>query len=437
MRTVPMMFKRIITLAAGVLLGVGLALGGLRVATAWSLWPNRELDRASARVREVFSLVNENYVDEKSARYADLATAAMHGMADSLDPHSEFLELKDNQEFEEELTGQFGGIGIQVESRSGRILVIAPMAGTPGDRAGIRRGDEIVMIDGKPVLPGTLIDDVVRRLRGKPKTSVAVGLNRTGQTEPITLTLVREVIKTESVRGTRILGDGIGYIEITEFTESTGDQFAKALDGLLKQGINSLVLDLRNNPGGLLDAAVQVAELFFKKGEIVVFTQGRKPENREDFRSEIEGEPLSLPVAILINGSSASAAEVVTGAMKDTGRAVVVGERSFGKGSVQSIFPLKSGEGLRLTTARYYTPSGISIHEKGIAPHVEVVMTPEEDNQLSIQRSRSDVDSVAEFKDRFGFAPIEDRQLKTAIEVLLGVQLLGDRSRSTGLRGQD
>jgi carboxyl-terminal processing protease len=294
-----------------------------------------------------------------------------------------------------------------------------------------------VLIDEKPVAPGTLIDDVVRRLRGKPKTSVAVSLIRAGQTEPISLTMVREIIKTESVRGARILSDGIGYIEITEFTESTGDQFAKALDGLLKQGIDSLVLDLRNNPGGLLDAAVQVAELFFKKGEIVVYTQGRTPANREDFRSEIEGEPLSLPVAILINGGSASAAEVVTGAMKDTGRAVVVGERSFGKGSVQSIFPLKSGEGLRLTTARYYTPSGISIHEKGIAPQVEVVMTPEEDNQLSIQRSRTDVESAAEFEDRFGFAPIEDRQLNTAVDVLLGVQLLGDRSRSTGLRGQE
>lgn len=437
MRTVPVMFKRILTLAAGVLLGFGLALGGLKLAAAWSLWPNRELDRASSRVREVLTLVNENYVDEKSARYAELATAAMHGLADSLDPHSEFLEVKANQDFEEELTGQFGGIGIQVESRSGRILVIAPMAGTPGDRAGIRRGDEIVMIDGKRLVPDTAIDDVVRRLRGKPKTSVAVGLARTGQTEPINLTLVREVVKTESVRGARILGGGMGYIEITEFTESTGDQFAKALDHLLKEGIDSLVLDLRNNPGGLLDAAVEVAELFFRKGEIVVYTQGRKPENREDLRSEIEGAPLVLPIAILINANSASAAEVVTGAMKDTGRAVVVGERSFGKGSVQSIFPLKSGEGLRLTTARYYTPSGISIHEKGIVPHVEVVMTPEEDNQLGLQRARADVDNPAEFKERFGFSPIEDRQLKTAIEVLLGVQLLTDRSRATGLRGQE
>jgi carboxyl-terminal processing protease len=434
MRTVRLMFKRILTLAAGVLLGLGLALGGLKVATAWSLWPNRDLDRASARVREVLALVNEHYVDEKSARYVELATAAMHGVADSLDPHSEFLETKDNQQFEEELSGQFGGIGIQVESRAGRIVVIAPMAGTPGDRAGIRRGDEIVNIDGKPLVHGTEIDEVVRRLRGKPKTTVAVSLMRTGQTEPIVLSLVREIIKTESVRGARLLGDGLGYVEITEFTERTGDQFAQALDGLLKQGIDSLVLDLRNNPGGLLDAAVEVAELFFKKGEIVVYTQGRKPGDREDFRSEIDGEPLTLPVAILINSGSASAAEVVTGAMKDTGKAVVVGERSFGKGSVQSIFQLKTGEGLRLTTARYYTPSGVSIHEKGITPQVEVVLTPEEDNQLSIQRSRPEVVDQADFTERFGFTPIEDRQLRAAIDVLTGVQFLNDRAQTGGLR---
>jgi len=436
MRTVREMFKRILTLAAGVLLGVGLALGGLKLSLAWNLWPNRELDRASARLREVLQLVNENYVEAKPAAYADLATAALHGLTDSLDPHSEYLEAKDNLEFEEELTGEFGGIGIQVESRGGRVLVIAPIAGTPGERAGIQRGDEIVSIDGKMLAAGTSLDDVVGRLRGKPQTKVSLGLRRAGVAEPIDLALVREVIKTESVRGARVLGDGVGYIQITEFSEHTGDQFAKALDGLLKQGIDSLVLDLRNNPGGLLDAAVEVAELFFKKGEIVVYTQGRKPGDREDYRSEIDGPPLDLPVAVLINAGSASAAEVVTGALKDTGRAVVVGERSFGKGSVQSIFKLKNGEGLRLTTARYYTPSGVSIHEKGIVPQVEVVMTPEEDSKLGLQRARPERDDPALFKERFGFAPIEDRQLKAAVDVLLGVQVLGDRARPPGVGSQ-
>ncbi len=425
------MFKRILTLAAGVLLGVGLAFGGLKLALAWSIWPNRELDRASNRMREVLQLVNENYVDAKPVAYADLATAALHGVADSLDPHSEFLEAKDNMEFEEELTGEFGGIGIQVETRGGRVLVIAPIAGTPGDRAGIQRGDEIVSIDGKPLGGGTVLDDVVGRLRGKPQTKVTVGLRRPNVVAQIDLTLVREVIKTASVLGARVLDGGVGYVQITEFAEHTGDQFAKALEGLLKQGASSLVIDLRNNPGGLLDAAVEVTELFFKKGELVVYTQGRKPGDREDYRSEIDGPPLELPLALLINSSSASAAEVVTGALKDTGRAVVVGERSFGKGSVQSVFKLKNGEGLRLTTARYFTPSGVSIHEKGITPHVEVVMTPDEDGKLSLQRARPERDDPAAFKERFGFTPIEDRQLQVAIDVLLGVQILGERTHPT------
>ena len=174
------MFKRILTLAFGVILGVGLTLGGLMLTAGCSIWPNREKDRATARVREVMALVNENYVESKAANYADLTTAALHGVADSLDPHSEFLEAKDNEQFEEELTGQFGGIGIQVESRGGRIVVIAPIAGTPSERAGIRRGDEIASIDGKNLERGTQIDEVVRRLRGKPQTSVALSLNRAG-----------------------------------------------------------------------------------------------------------------------------------------------------------------------------------------------------------------------------------------------------------------
>ncbi len=432
MRTVARMFKRILTLATGVMLGVGLALVGLKTAQAWSLWPNRELDRAAGRLKEVLQLVNENYVEAKPAAYSDLATAALHGLAESLDPHSEFLEVRDNQNFEEELTGEFGGIGIQVESRGGRVLVIAPIADTPGERAGIRRGDEIVSIDGRNLERGTVIDEVVGRLRGKPQTKVLIGLLRATENRRIDLTLVREVIKTESVRGARVLGGGIGYIQVTEFSDHTGEQFAKALDGLLKQGIESLVLDLRNNPGGLLDSAVEVAELFFKKGETVVYTQGRKAGDREDYRSEIEGPPLELPIAVLINSGSASAAEVVTGALKDTGRAVVVGERSFGKGSVQSIFKLKNGEGLRLTTARYFTPGGLSIHEKGITPHVEVVATPDEDGKLSLQHTRPERAEPSVFEERFGFEPIEDRQLQVAIDVLSGVRLLADRALLPG-----
>jgi carboxyl-terminal processing protease len=190
------------------------------------------------------------------------------------------------------------------------------------------------------------------------------------------------------------------------------------------------VIDLRNNPGGLLDAAVAVASRFFRRGDLIVYTQGRSPEEREEFRSERDRQPVSLPVAVLINAGSASAAEIVAGALKDTERAVIVGERSFGKGSVQSIFRLRNGAGLRLTTARYFTPSGTTIHEVGVSPHVEVVMTPEEDDRLRVQRARPDMDDPREFEERFGFAPIQDRQLDAALDVLRGARVLESRTGS-------
>jgi carboxyl-terminal processing protease len=422
------MLKRILTLAAGVVLGLGLAVGAARLALAWGLFPNKELDRSSAYVREVLQLVNENYVDAKTAGYDQLAKSALHGMVESLDPHSDFLEAKDFNVLEEELSGDFSGIGVQVEMRQGRVVVIAPIAGSPGERAGIQRGDEIVSVDGKALGHGLSIDSVIERLRGKPHTRVVVSLFRPGAGRVIELALMREIIKLESVREVRMLEEHTGYLQISEFSDHTADEFDHALDQLLKAGIDSLIIDLRNNPGGLLDAAVDVAEPFFRKGELIVYTQGRKATDREDFRATSSDEPLTLPVAVLINAGSASAAEVVTGALKDTGRAVVVGERSFGKGSVQSIFKLKHGEGLRLTTARYFTPSGVSIHEKGITPQVEIVMTPEEDRQLRLQHLRPDVANPKEFKERFGFAPIEDRQLQAALDVLKGIRLLAERS---------
>lgn len=431
MPTVVRMFKRILTLATGVALGLGLAFAGLRAVSAWRLFPNRELERASNRVHEVLELVHENYVEPKSADYDELAKLALYGMVESLDPHSEFMEAKDNRDFEEELSGEFGGIGVQVETRGEKVVVISPMPGSPSERAGILRGDEFESIDGKPVEKASAMNDVVSRLRGAPKSKVAIGLYRPATQKNIDVMLVRELIKVASVRDPHRVADGVGYIELTEFSEHTGEQFRAALDGLLQQGIDSLIIDLRNNPGGLLDAAVEVAEIFFKKGELIVYTQGRKPGDRDDYRSEIQGPPLDLPIAVLINGGSASAAEVVTGAFKDTGRAVVVGERSFGKGSVQSIFKLKNGDGLRLTTARYFTPSGVSIHEKGIGPNVEVVMTADEDNKLDLQRSRSELTAPKQFKDRFGFEPVQDRQLQAAIDVLRGVNLLEARAANS------
>lgn len=422
MHTVGSMFKRILVVSAGAAFGLGLALTTAHWALAWNwFWQHRDLDRSSDYMREVLQLVNENYVDANDSGYDKLTHSALHGMIESLDPHSEFMESDDYREMEEEMSGKFGGIGIQVEIRQGRVIVIAPIAGSPGDRAGILRGDEVVRVDDKAVEKGATMNAVIDRLRGPAKTTVKIGLYRPSTAKTFELTLMREVIKVDSVRDVRILPGGIGYLQLTEFSEQSGAEFGQALERLTKDGATSLVLDLRNNPGGLLNAAVEVAEPFFRKGELIVYTQGRKAEDRDEYRSESKREPLKLPIAVLINAGSASAAEIVAGALKDTGRAVIVGERSFGKGSVQSVFRLKNGEGLRLTTARYYTPSGVSIHEKGIEPQVTVVMTPDEDSKLRLQRARSDVVAPKEFEERFSFAPIEDGQLQAAIDVLKGV----------------
>jgi carboxyl-terminal processing protease len=418
------MFKRILILAAAAAAGFAACAGSVRLAGAWSLFSSRDLNRSSDYVREVMKTVNENYVDPGAAGYETLARLSMHGMVDSLDPHSEYLESKDNQELEEDLDGEYGGIGVEVEMHKGAFCVVAPIPGSPGDRAGIRLGDQITSIDGKPVAHGVPMDKVVDKLRGKPRTHVRIGLLRPSDGTRLDLDLVREVIKVVSVRGARVIDDATGYIQIREFSDHTGEQFGEALNQLLKKGIDSLVIDLRNNPGGLLDAAVDVAEPFFKKGDLIVYTKGRRPADQENYLSETEGDPLKIPVAVLINGDTASAAEIVAGALKDAGRAVVVGERSYGKGSVQTIFKLKNGEGLRLTTAHYFTPSGVMINARGVSPHVEVVMTPEEDRKLERQASRPDITDPADFHERFEFTPIEDRQLDAALDVLRAARLV-------------
>lgn len=421
------MIRRVLPIASGLILGLVLAGAASRLDFGWSLFPSRELNRSSDYVREVLRTVNENYVDGDKAAYPKLTREALHGLVESLDPHSEFLEAKDFANLDEDMRGDFGGIGIQVESRDDSIVVIAPIAGGPGERAGIRRGDEIVSIDGQSVSGASAMDDIVSHLRGEPGTKVLVGVRRPGVDNKLELTIVRERIKIDSVKDVRVLEDGVGYLQLVEFSERTADEFLDALNKLLEQGIRGLVLDLRNNPGGLLDAAVYVAEPFFKKGDLIVYTEGRQPRDREELRSENQDAPLELPMAVLINGGTASAAEIVAGALKDTGKAVVVGERSFGKGSVQSIFKLRNGEGMRLTTARYFTPSGVTIHGKGIEPQIEVVMSPEEDEKLRLQKMRTDLATPEQFKERFGYEPVADRQLQAALDALKGVRLLKQR----------
>jgi carboxyl-terminal processing protease len=429
MHTVADMHKRILTIAAGIAIGAALMLLAGRLALAWSLFPNRDVDRATSYYGSVLKLVHENYVDGKKTDADQLTRAALQGMVDSLDPHSEFLDAADYEDLENEMNGDFGGIGVEIDIVKGKVMVVAPIAGTPGARAGIMHGDQIVRVDGQPFDQPSM-DKVVARLRGKPKTKVTVSLVRARTDKDFDVTLTREAIKVDSVRSVRLLPGGIGYLQLTEFSDNTADEFDKALDQLLHDGATSLIIDERDNPGGLLDAAVAEANPFFKKDELIVYTQGRQPDDRDEYRAEGDGEPLTLPMAVLINSGSASAAEIVAGALKDTNRAVIVGERSFGKGSVQSIFKLKNGEGLRLTVARYYTPSGVTIHEHGVSPQVEVVLSADEDEKIRLQDERDDITDPKEFTARFGFAPIEDRQLQAAIDVLRGVQAFAANSET-------
>ena len=421
------MLKRILIIAAGVALGLTLSVGTSRLGALWGLWPNRDLDHSVTQLRNVLKLVNENYVSAPDAALPKLTDTALRAITGALDPHSEYMDARDFKALNEELGSEFGGIGVQVELRQGRVIIIAPIAGTPGERAGIQRGDEIVSVGGEKLSNPTM-SDIVDRLHGQPGTIVKLGLLRPSTKQELSLTLTRERIRVDSVRDVRLLPGGIGYVQLTQFAERTGDEFTKALGQLKARGLQALIIDLRNNPGGLLDSAVAVAEPFFPRHELIVYTQGRAADDRQEYRSDAAGPPLTLPVVVLINAGSASAAEIVAGALKDTHRAVIVGERSFGKGSVQSIFKLDDGAGLRLTVARYYTPSGVTIHEHGITPDVEIVMTPEEDRSVYLQEARSDVTDPQDFKTRFGLEPVPDRQLDAAADILRSALLLKQRA---------
>ncbi len=426
------MSKRFLQILGAALLGFTLAAGSARLAFSLNLFPNRELNRSADYVKEVLRLVHENHVEEGEAGYERLTQEALHGLVESMDPHSEFLEAKDFKQLDEEMRGDFGGVGIQVERREKAFVVIAAMPDSPARKAGIRRADEVVAVDSRRLGPEDSMETIVQLLRGEPGTRVVLHVRRKAVVAELLIPIERDTIRIKSVRDVRMLGNGIGYLQLSEFSDRSAEEFGKALDTLFAGGMESLILDMRNNPGGLLDAAVAVAEPFFPKGQLIAYTKGRRAEDREDFRSELEGEPLSLPLVVLINSGSASAAEIVAGALKDTGRAVLVGERSFGKGSVQTIFKLRNGEGMRLTTAWYFTPSGVRIHGKGIEPAVEVVMSPAEDEALWQWRVRPEGESGEDFVQRQGKAPPVDRQLETALAILKAQRLLFERGLRVG-----
>jgi carboxyl-terminal processing protease len=318
-----------------------------------------------------------------------------------------------------ETSGSFGGLGIEITLRDDILTVVAPIEGTPAHRAGLHPGDRIVKIDGLATKDMQL-SDAVKRMRGKPGTKVTISVVREGWVEPKDFDIVREQIRVHSVR-THDLGNGIGYIRLRQFQEQTAHDLEQALDKFLKTGMKALILDLRNNPGGLLTSAVEVTEKFMDDGKLVVYTEGRVRNQNMRFSAHAKKAISSVPMVILVNQGSASASEIVAGALQDYGRAVLVGTQTFGKGSVQTIIPLSDGSGLRLTTAKYFTPKGRSIHGKGITPDIVVELPKPDPNAKPAPPS---LDPMEELK--------KDVQFQRALDVIKTMRVLEQRAAPTG-----
>lgn len=317
---------------------------------------------------EILSLLEANYVEKVDTN--DLIDGAIRGMLKTLDPHTSYLPPEAFKQMKVETSGRFGGLGIEITVRKGILTVVTPIEDTPADKAGIKAGDRIIKIEDESTLDMTL-SDAVERLRGKVDTDVTITIFREGLEEPLEVTLRRANIKVKSVKS-KIYEGSIGYVRIRSFSKTTSSDLDKILEEFRKKQVKKLVLDLRNNPGGLLNQAVEVSDRFLKPENLIVYTQGRTEEQNMRFTTHDRLDRVSYPMIILVNGGSASASEIVAGALQDSSRAIILGTQTFGKGSVQTIIPLSDGSALRLTTARYYTPSGRVIQENGITPDITV-----------------------------------------------------------------
>ncbi|WP_010626031.1 MULTISPECIES: S41 family peptidase [Halomonadaceae] len=379
---------------------------------------------------EVFERIKRAYVEEVDD--STLLRNAMRGMLSELDPHSAYLDRSEFQSLRESTEGEFGGIGIEVGLEEGRLTIITPIDDTPASRAGLQARDVILEIDGNPTERLSLQESVTL-MRGEPGSQIRLNILRSGQEAPLDVTLTREIIRTESVRS-EMLEPGYGYLRVSQFQSRSGEQVNNAIRRMERDGpLQGLVLDLRNNPGGVLQAAVAVADAFLQSG-LVVYTEGRLPDTQMRFSASRETAAPDVPLVVLINGGSASAAEIVAGALQDQRRGVIMGTESFGKGSVQQVMPLGNGEGLKLTTALYYTPNGRSIQAMGIEPDVRVVRGRLEVTESSRQlreadleghlRSRSEPRAMTqEMSERLR----EDYQLGEALNLLKALNVLERR----------
>jgi len=378
----------------------------------------------------VFERIRADYVEKVDD--PELIEAAINGMLGSLDPHSSYLNPKTYRDMQVQTRGEFGGLGIEVTLENGLVKVVSPIDDTPASRAGLQAGDYITHIDGDPVL-GLSLSEAVEQMRGPVNSSIRLTITRVGTEAPFDVDIVRDVIRIQSVRARA--EEDVAYIRITSFNEQTDtglERLMKRLKAEIGDDLKGVVLDLRNNPGGLLNQAVAVSDTFLERGEIVS-TRGRRPDDMQRFNAREGDLADGLPIVVLINGGSASASEIVAGALQDHKRAIVLGTRSFGKGSVQTIIPLQGSGAIRLTTARYYTPSGRSIQAKGIDPDIELPQGRIEPLGAAAGRSEADLRQHLEAEDETQDAADEaareedtrkDFQLTYAVDLLRGLALL-------------
>ncbi len=415
----------ITALGLNLFFGAQVYLHSAQAAEKNDLYSNLEL------FSRVLERVRQDYVDGQNLTYQDLIYGALRGMLNTLDPHSEFMDPAKYNDLKNETEGVFGGVGIVVSLRGQYLTVIAPIEDSPAFQAGIMAGDRIVKIDGDSTDQLTL-PDAVKRLRGEPGTSVTITMLRPSTGAVRDVKLMRSNIKVDTVKdinGKRdfpISENHIGYIRISQFGEQTAEDLEEALRKLERQGMQGLIIDLRDNPGGLLDQAYRVCEKFVPPKTLVVSTEGRDPAEKREYYATGHEEHPNIPLILLVDGGSASASEIVAGCLQDLKRAILVGEQTFGKGSVQSIIPLPDGSALRLTTAKYYTPSHRVIHEKGITPDIIVPMSDEDSEALQIKRTPGGLEALDPER-RQRVLSARDVQLDRAMDLLKGITLYTQR----------
>lgn len=371
------------------------------------------------------AIIQNEYVEDMKPK--DLIYGALKGMLSALDPHSQFMDPDTYNELKVDTEGKFGGLGIEITIKDGLLTVVTPIEDTPAWKAGIKANDRIVKINNEITRDMTLTE-AVKKMRGKPGEAVNLTILRESEKKILEFKIVRDIIKIRDIKEAKILEDGAGYIRLIEFRENTAHDINSALDKLSKEGMTGLILDLRNNPGGLLDVAVKVAEKFIEKGKMVVYTKGRQQAQSIEFISRSSRPLLNLPMVILINEGSASGSEIVAGALQDYKRAIILGTKSFGKGSVQTVIPLSDGSALRLTTSKYFTPSGKVIHGKGVEPDIKVEDGKNETAKAVLRPEKAE-DVFEEIdtkekpqKEEGGFDYKSDNQLMRAIDILKAIK---------------